>query len=86
MVAAGSDGDDAAETTVAAGPEQSELLWEVPEAEDVTASTPLRGAYVWVAAQRSVVGGIRRHLLGEVGLGGGQAALMGHWRLGRAQA
>jgi NADPH-dependent ferric siderophore reductase len=86
MVAAGSDGDDAAETAVAAGPEQGELLWEVPEAEDITASTPLRGAYVWVAAEQGVVRGIRRHLLGEVGLGRGQVALMGYWRLGRAQA
>lgn len=86
MVAAGSEEDDAPDTVVAATPEQDELLWEVPEAEDVTASTPLRGAYVWVAAEQGVVRGIRRHLLGEVGLGRGQVALMGYWRLGRPQA
>ncbi|HEU4999329.1 MAG TPA: siderophore-interacting protein [Lapillicoccus sp.] len=72
--------------------EAEELLWEVPEAGDAdaadqgVASTPLRGAYVWVAAEQGVVRGIRRHLLGEVGLDRGQVALMGYWRLGRAQA
>ncbi len=43
------------------------------------------GAYVWVAAEQGVVRGIRRHLLGEVGLGRAQVALMGYWRLGRPQ-
>ena len=62
-----------------------ELLWEVPEADEASASTSLGGAYVWVAAEQGVVRGIRRHLLGEVGLGRGQVALMGYWRLGRAQ-
>ncbi|HEU4331950.1 MAG TPA: siderophore-interacting protein [Lapillicoccus sp.] len=63
-----------------------DLLWEVPESDLAAESTPLDGAYVWVAAEQGVVRGIRRHLLGEVGLGRGQVALMGYWRLGRAQA
>lgn len=86
MVAAGSEAEDAPETTVAVTLEQDELLWEVPEAEHASASTPLRGAYVWVAAEQGVVRAIRRHLLGEVGLGRAQVALMGYWRLGRPQA
>ena len=65
--------------------DEDELLWEVPEADEASASTSLRGAYVWVAAEQGVVRGIRRHLLGEIGLGRGQVALMGYWRLGRAQ-
>ena len=86
MVAAWSEADDAPDTPTGAGPEQEELLWEVPEVDDTSAATSLRGAYVWVAAEQGVVRGIRRHLLGEVGLGRGQVALMGYWRLGRAQA
>ncbi len=85
MVAAGATADGAGE----AGPgatDDDELLWEVPEGDAGAATTPLRGAYVWVAAEQGVVRGIRRHLLGEVGLGRGQVALMGYWRLGRAQA
>jgi hypothetical protein len=51
MVATGSEADDAPDSTVGATPEQDNLLWEVPEAEDVSVSTPLRGAYVWVSAE-----------------------------------
>lgn len=58
----------------------------MPEGDAGAATTPLRGAYVWVAAEQGVVREIRRHLLTEVGLGRGQVALMGYWRLGRPQA
>jgi NADPH-dependent ferric siderophore reductase len=84
MVAAGST-VSALEDSVSVT-HDGELPWEVPQTEEASASTPLRGAYVWVAAEQGVVRGIRRRLLGEVGLGRGQVALMGYWRLGRAQA
>ena len=80
MVAVGSAAVERAEPVA-----DDDLLWEVPEADEVTASTLLRGAYVWVAAEQGVVRGIRRHLLGEVGLDRGQVALMGYWRRRRAQ-
>ncbi len=83
MVAAG---PDAVAEPSEGGLDEDEPLWEVPEVDETSAGTPLRGAYVWVAAEQGVVRGIRRHLLGEVGLGRAQVALMGYWRLGRSQA
>ena len=73
-------------TEVDGATDDDELLWEIPQADEASTGTPLRGAYVWVAAEQGVVRGIRRHLLGEVGLGRAQVALMGYWRLGGAQA
>jgi len=83
MVAAGSS---SADRRPADAEDEDELLWEVPEADEAFASTPLRGAYGGVAAEQGVVRGIRRHLIGEVGLERGQVALMGYWRRGRPQA
>ena len=85
MVAAGARASGAS-VGIDGATDEDELLWEVPEADEASSGTPLRGAYVWVAAEQGVVRGIRRHLLGEVGLGRTQVALMGYWRLGRPQA
>lgn len=59
-------------------------LWDVP-AEDGTASGAA-GPYAWLAGEAGVVTGLRRHLLGEVGLDRRAVAFMGYWRQGRPAA
>lgn len=58
--------------------EPDELLWDVP-----AAPAPSR-VYAWLAGEAGMVRGLRRHLVGEVGLPRDAVAFMGYWRAGRA--
>lgn len=56
------------------------LLWDSPP-------DPTSGDfYAWVAGEAAVVRDLRRLLVGEVGLARTNAAFMGYWRQGRAEA
>lgn len=54
-------------------------LWEVP---DVATA----GFYAWLAGESSVVTGLRRHLVRDLGVDKRQVAFMGYWREGRTGA
>lgn len=57
-------------------PEPDELLWDVPE--DARAD----GLYAWIAGESSLVTGIRRHLVRDLGADRRSVAFMGYWREG----
>ncbi|PZF97845.1 siderophore-interacting protein [Micromonospora deserti] len=57
-----------------------DILWEVPAP---TAPVPL---YAWLAGEAGVIRTLRRHLVAERGLDRRAVALMGYWRLGRADS
>lgn len=57
-------------------PEPGELLWDVPD--DARAD----GLYAWVAGESSLVTGIRRHLVRDLGVDRRSVAFMGYWREG----
>ncbi len=67
-------------------------LWETPDysssGENVHADTvvghDLDKLYAWIAGESRVVTGLRRALVGEVGLARQQVAFMGYWRRGVA--
>jgi NADPH-dependent ferric siderophore reductase len=61
-----------------------EILWEVPE--DGTGSGTLGSTYAWLAGEAAVIKGLRRHLVGELGMPRAAVAFMGYWRLGRAES
>jgi NADPH-dependent ferric siderophore reductase len=42
------------------------------------------GTYAWIAGESTVVTGLRRHLVNELGLDRGRVAFMGYWRRGVA--
>lgn len=54
-------------------------LWEVP---DVATA----GFYAWLAGESSVITGLRRHLVRDLGVDKRQVAFMGYWREGRPGA
>jgi NADPH-dependent ferric siderophore reductase len=56
----------------------SELLWEVPDADAAS------GCYAWLAGEAGVVKQLRRHLVGDLGVPRGAVAFMGYWRQGVA--
>jgi NADPH-dependent ferric siderophore reductase len=58
-------------------PEPDELVWDVPESSEVD------GLYAWVAGESSVVTGLRRHLVRDLGVDRRAVAFMGYWRAGR---
>ncbi len=58
-------------------PEPDELLWDVPE--DARAD----GLYAWIAGESSLVTGLRRHLVRDLGVDRRSVAFMGYWREGR---
>jgi NADPH-dependent ferric siderophore reductase len=58
-------------------PEPDELLWDVPE--DARAD----GLYAWIAGESSLVTGLRRHLVRNLGVDRRSVAFMGYWREGR---
>lgn len=57
--------------------EPDELLWDVPE--DARAD----GLYAWIAGESSLVTGLRRHLVRDLGVDRRSVAFMGYWREGR---
>ena len=58
-------------------PEGDEPLWEVPE------QMASRGLYAWIAGESSLVRGLRRHLVRDLGVDRRSVAAMGYWRAGR---
>jgi NADPH-dependent ferric siderophore reductase len=58
-------------------PERDEPLWDVPE--QVTS----HGLYAWIAGESSLVAGLRRHLVRDLGVDRWSVAFMGYWRAGR---
>ena len=44
------------------------------------------GTYAWIAGESTVVTGLRRHLVNELGFDRRQVAFMGYWRRGRRDA
>jgi len=58
-------------------PEPDEPLWDVPE--DARAD----GLYAWIAGESSLVTGLRRHLVRDLGVDRRSVAFMGYWREGR---
>jgi NADPH-dependent ferric siderophore reductase len=68
-------------------------LWETPSysssGEDTVPGSagtagPFAGLYAWIAGESGVVGGLRRHLVRELGIDRRQVAFMGYWRRGVA--
>jgi NADPH-dependent ferric siderophore reductase len=62
------------------GPDPSpeeDPLWDVPE--DARAD----GVYAWIAGECSMVTGLRRHLVRDLGVDRRSVAFMGYWRAGR---
>ncbi|MGH3333780.1 MAG: siderophore-interacting protein [Nocardioidaceae bacterium] len=58
-------------------PEDDELLWDVPD------HARADGVYAWIAGESSMVSGLRRHLVADVGIDRRSVAFMGYWRAGR---
>lgn len=64
-------------------------LWETPfyssSGEDVPGDVVgVGGTYAWIAGESTVVTGLRRHLVKELGFDRSQVAFMGYWRRGVA--
>ncbi|MFF3438642.1 siderophore-interacting protein [Streptosporangium sp. NPDC002721] len=60
-----------------------EILWEVPQAPEVSGGD---GLYAWLAGEAGVVKLLRRHLVQEAGIDRSSVAFMGYWRLGRSES
>ncbi|GAA2753350.1 siderophore-interacting protein [Amnibacterium kyonggiense] len=59
------------------------LLWEVPGDGAIPAAEgPF---YAWLAGEAGVIKGLRRMLVGELGVDRRSVAFMGYWRAGRAE-
>ena len=65
-------------------------LWETPfyssSGEEIEPAAPVghEGTYAWIAGESTVVTGLRRHLVKELGFDRRQVAFMGYWRRGVA--
>jgi NADPH-dependent ferric siderophore reductase len=66
-----------AKTSTHLEPEDCELVWDVPE------EARSDGLYAWIAGESSVVTGLRRHLVCDLGVDRRSVAFMGYWREGR---
>ncbi len=67
--------------------EEADLLWETPtysSSGEAITDRPAAGAYAWIAGEARMVTGLRRHLVGEIGMPRQQVAFMGYWREGVA--
>lgn len=60
----------------------SEILWDVQPPSD---SVDGPSCYAWIAGEASVVKGLRRHLVSELGMDRRSVAFMGYWREGRSE-
>jgi NADPH-dependent ferric siderophore reductase len=58
----------------------SELLWEVPDANGT------HDLYAWIAGEAGCIKELRRFLVRDTGLHRSDVAFMGYWRLGRSEA
>ncbi len=56
-----------------------EPLWDVPEQAETGA------VYAWLAGESSVITGLRRYLVRELGIDRRGVAFMGYWKRGRAE-
>lgn len=56
-----------------------EPLWDVPE------QAAASGLYAWLAGESSVITGLRRYLVRDLGVDRGGVAFMGYWKRGRAE-
>jgi NADPH-dependent ferric siderophore reductase len=56
-----------------------EPLWDVPE------DSAAAGLYAWLAGESSVITGLRRYLVRDLGVDRRGVAFMGYWRRGRAE-
>ncbi|WP_144874611.1 siderophore-interacting protein [Microbacterium sp. 1.5R] len=54
------------------------LLWEVTD-------RPAGDDYAWLAGEATVITGLRRHLVRELGISRTDVAFMGYWKAGRAE-
>lgn len=65
-------------------------LWETPsysssgEAIEAVAPVGHEGTYAWIAGESTIVTGLRRHLVKDLGFDRRQVAFMGYWRRGVA--
>ncbi|MGW4644577.1 siderophore-interacting protein [Sphaerisporangium sp. NPDC004334] len=59
--------------------EEDDDLWEVPD----PGAAVQGGFYAWLAGEAGMVTGLRRHLVGELGVDRRTVAFMGYWRHGR---
>lgn len=75
---------------VEVGPDEVDPdLWETPSysssGEEVADGAPgVGGTYAWIAGESTVVTGLRRHLVTELGFDRSRVAFMGYWRRGVA--
>ena len=66
-----------AQAEVAPEPDDDEPLWDVPDEACVD------DVYAWLAGESSVITGLRRHLVRDLGVDRCAVAFMGYWREGR---
>jgi NADPH-dependent ferric siderophore reductase len=59
--------------------EGDEPLWDVP------AQARAAGAYAWLAGESTVITGLRRYLVRDLGVDREGVAFMGYWKRGRAE-
>lgn len=71
-------GAAAAAEPVPSEPRGDDVLWEVPD------DPAAEGLYAWIAGEASLVTGLRRHLVRDLGVHRRAVAFMGYWRAGRA--
>lgn len=55
---------------------EEEPVWDVPDASST-------GFYAWLAGESTVITGLRRHLVRDLGVDKRQVAFMGYWKRGR---
>lgn len=68
------------------------MLWETPHYSsggeqidpDRSDAAPHSGLYAWIAGESTIVTGLRRHLVKDLGVDRSQVAFMGYWREGVA--
>ena len=56
-----------------------EPLWDVP------AQARVAGVYAWLAGESTLITGLRRYLVRDLGVDRGGVAFMGYWKRGRAE-
>lgn len=61
------------------GEEGDEPLWDVPE------QARAAGVYAWLAGESTVITGLRRYLVRDLGVDRDGVAFMGYWKRGRAE-
>jgi NADPH-dependent ferric siderophore reductase len=62
--------------------EEIEAVRSVGDDPSTGSGRRLDGVYAWIAGESTVVTGLRRHLVRELGMDRRQVAFMGYWRRG----